>query len=191
VTEGCFNANTGNPISKTDYAANAGDIQYQWLGTGPGTNCITSNLYPNCGFSTSNQNGVSYNQSEIKPENITDGLSQTMFAAEKYMNPNFYYTGSCCSDNNSAYEGHDWDLNRWVPTVGGHDQGATNTSSTQPKRDTIGFEDCTDRFGSAHATCFHAVFCDGSVHTLQFSIDLQVFSCLGARNDQIPHDDIY
>jgi hypothetical protein len=41
----------------------------------------------------------------------------------------------------------------------------------------------TCSFGSAHAGGWNAVFCDGSVHGMGFSINAQVHSNLGNRRD--------
>jgi hypothetical protein len=104
--------------------------------------------------------------------------------------------GSTCSDNNSAYEGYDWDLNRWGPLL--NSDGSVNSGSVAsraPARDSVNIDPpdskgnggCTERFGSAHPAGFHAVFADGSVHLLQFSIDLAAFGKLTSRNDGHVH----
>jgi prepilin-type N-terminal cleavage/methylation domain-containing protein/prepilin-type processing-associated H-X9-DG protein len=167
-------------FAKTDYAINSG-TDVNGFTTGPGCGCLNS--YPNCGWNPQPQNtGISYRRSEVTIENITDGTSRTLYAAEKYMNPHQYYTGSGCSDNNTAYEGYDWDLNRWShPTA----------SNRKPRQDTPGFENCTQRFGSAHSVGFNAVFCDGSVKLLSYSINQAIFSYLGNRKDGQEFDDNY
>ncbi|MCA9100303.1 MAG: DUF1559 domain-containing protein [Planctomycetales bacterium] len=40
--------------------------------------------------------------------------------------------------------------------------------------------------GSAHAAAFNTVFCDGSVHSLAYSLDGQMHWRLGVRNDGLP-----
>ena len=67
----------------------------------------------------------------------------------------------------------------------------TNTANTTPMQDTPGFEDCTYRFGSAHAGIFNAVFCDGSVRPISYTIDLKVWAGMGIRNDQVAFGDIF
>ena len=57
---------------------------------------------------------------------------------------------------------------------------------TTPLQDAPGFSSatsCVYNFGSPHANGFNAVFCDGSVHTLSYNIDLMVLGCLGNRMD--------
>ena len=52
--------------------------------------------------------GVSYRLSQVRPQDITDGLSNTIFASEKYMDkcPQYnYYNGTAAADNNSAMDG--------------------------------------------------------------------------------------
>jgi len=173
--EHSYNAGSPKQVAKTDYAANAGT--WSIVGTGPRMSCLDS--YPNCNWSNGiekiikNFNGISTEQSEVRPAHITDGASNTMFCAEKYMNSKQYETGKGCSDNNSAYQGNDWDLNRWVGTG----------SDRKPRQDTPGFEDCTRRFGSAHSSGFQTALCDGSVHLISYSIDQNVFTNLGNRKD--------
>jgi len=182
-SEPTWNAETPGTVSKTDYAANGGTNPI--LGTGPSTDCLTK--YPNCNWSHSddwmkqNHDGVSSERSEIQAAHILDGLTHTIFAAEKYMNPDYYFTGNCCADNNSAYQGNDWDLNRWT----GKSEGR------RPRQDTPGYGNCTEQFGSAHSASFHAVMCDGSVQTISYTIDLDVYTYLGSRKDKKPISDIY
>jgi len=178
--EPSWNANSPSTFSKTDYAANGGT--HRILGTGPRTSCLTN--YPNCNWTHSdawmsqNHDGVSSERSQIAPAHITDGLSRTFFAGEKYMNPAYYYTGNSCADNNSAYQGNDWDLNRWTGTGSGR----------KPRQDTPDYGNCTEQFGSAHAVGVHFVFCDGSVHTVNYDIDLTLYTQLGNREDGVMFD---
>ncbi len=119
----------------------------------------------------------------MQPAHIKDGLSNTIFAGEKYLNPNYYYTGNSCVDNNSAFQGNDWDLNRWVPPLDANGNLRTDASNYQPRQDTPNDQDCTYRFGSAHPSGFNVVMCDGSTRMLSYAIDLRIFSFLGNRRD--------
>lgn len=193
VYEGAHNADNPPLMSKTDYAANGGTQII--LGGGPSSlSCLDT--YPNCNWTHSDSwlvqyfDGVSGERSEIRPAHIRDGLSNTIFAGEKYLNPDYYFTGNCCVDNNAPYQGNDWDLNRWVPSVDASGN-VTNGSARKPRQDTPKFENCTQRFGSAHASGFNVVMCDGSVRMLDYSIDLRTLSYLGNRKDQETINDDY
>jgi len=175
--EASYNADTLEYYAKTDYAANGGTMTLN--GGGPSsTSCLRD--YPKCSWSHSdawmyqNFHGISSERSEIGLQDIPDGASNTYLAGEKYLNPEYYYTGSSCVDNNSVYQGNDWDTNRWVG----------NSSTYKPRQDTPGFENCTSRFGSAHTYGFHMVMCDGSVHQIPYSVDGLVHERLGNRRDR-------
>ena len=45
-----------------------------------------------------------------------------------------------------------------------------------------GFEDCTQRFGSAHSVGPIMVLCDGSIRSIDYEIDKWVYSAMGSRN---------
>jgi hypothetical protein len=68
------------------------------------------------------------------------------------------------------YLGFDWDVGRWA------------NKNNLPRRDRPGFGN-SPNFGSAHATICQFVFCDGSVHSLAYSIDGDTWAYLAARND--------
>jgi len=177
------NAVSTNPpvtvLAKTDYAANGGTALH--LGSGPGIDCLNS--YPNCDWSNSDWypnspfNGVSGARSEVAPAQITDGSSHTFFAGEKYLNPDDYETGNDGADNGCMYEGNDWDTNRWGNT------------SLPPWHDTSGFDSMSSRFGSPHAAGVNFVMCDGSVQSINYSINAQVYEYLANRKDNAPIDE--
>ena len=99
---------------------------------------------------------------------VRDGASNTYLVGEKYLMPENYDNGSDPADNESIYLGCDWDYVRWT--------------ENPPIRDTSAKLD-TYRFGSAHPGGFNAVFCDGSVHGMSYSIDPLVHQYLGNRKD--------
>ena len=169
--EGSRNCDKPSTMAKTDYAGNGGTSN-QFLGGGPSLSCLE--LYPNCSdwpFSDATINekfdGVTGMRSEVRPEDIRDGTSNTYLAGEKYLNPKKYLTGDDGADNNSAYNGNDWDTNRW--------------SGWTPHQDTPDWGTTASWFGSAHAGAFHMVLCDGSVQSISYSIDPTVHKNLGNR----------
>ena len=165
------NASLPSALNKTDYAANGGTTLL--LGGTPPTSCLTT--YPtNCNFpSLANFNGVVSECSQVTPAAISDGLGNTIFAGEKYLNPNYYLNGQDGADNNSMLIGWDWDIGRWFE------------SNTRPMRDTCGLTGDFKHFGSAHPSGVQFVFCDGAVHSLGYNIDSTVYQNLGCRNDGV------
>lgn len=125
-----------------------------------------------------NFNGISSERSEIQAAHIRDGTSNTYLAGEKYLSMDRYLTGDDGADNNSAYQGNDWDTNRWA------------SSAWTPRQDRESYDVTSSRFGSAHSGSLNMVFCDGSVHSISYSIDPSVHGYLGSRHDgeAIPGD---
>jgi len=109
----------------------------------------------------------------VKMADILDGASFTYLLGEKYLNPDRYYDGMEHTDNNGIVVGFDWDFQRWT--------------DTPPWQDTPG-DSRLYCFGSAHAVGFHMAFCDGSVHSMSYSIDPEVHLYLGSRADLKPID---
>ena len=118
----------------------------------------------------SKQNGISYQVSEVQIAHIRDGTSNTAMVGEKYMDPLRYADGHAWDDDQNIFLGHDRDVNRytWFPP--------------QPDREGYNPSDWY-HFGSAHPVTFQMAYCDGSVHTLLFDIDEDVFRLLGGRDD--------
>jgi prepilin-type N-terminal cleavage/methylation domain-containing protein/prepilin-type processing-associated H-X9-DG protein len=158
--------------AKTDYAANAGS----YIGSDTSTTTPSSSSTA----MDTNYNGVSYRKSQVRDADI-EGMSYTIFAAEKYMNSIHYTSGDGASDNNCAFDGFGTQTNRWVPLASA--STAQFQQQTQPMQDNLaaafGSDDPSYRFGSNHASGCNAAFCDGSVRLLQFSIDPRVLTYLG------------
>jgi prepilin-type N-terminal cleavage/methylation domain-containing protein/prepilin-type processing-associated H-X9-DG protein len=179
VTEPSINAADPSVEAKSDYAANGG-TKGNFLGSFGDIGCLER--YPDCGFPNTQGrfDGISTVISEVKLGQVSDGTSKTMFIGEKYLNPEYYLTGSSCVDNNAITQGNDWDVNRWFPEWDGTQ--IRNGPVRRPRQDTPGFENCTERFGSSHSARFNAVFCDGSVQGIDYDIDLRVYVAMGSRD---------
>jgi prepilin-type N-terminal cleavage/methylation domain-containing protein/prepilin-type processing-associated H-X9-DG protein len=192
IHQGTINAaTTGAPLNKTDYAANAGATRNSNVNEmGPGdTGCY--NTYPNCSFGVdqTTADGIVYQISQVTAAKIPDGMSYTFLAGEKYLMPQYYYTGQDRGDDNSMMLGHDHDTLRWVSSQAPNSSGWATSCVWLPMRDTPGVTgdgaDTPDNFGSAHVAGVNFVYCDGSVQLVNFAIDPTTYACLGCRNDRM------
>ncbi len=165
------NAIFATEAAKTDYAANVGDTASLSIYAGPKSveegETRTAADWPDLSHLT----GVCYSRSEISISRVRDGTSHTYLFAEKYLNPDDYATGNDAADNENMYVGYDNDHYR--------------TTYVAPHSDQAGVPDAL-AFGSAHSGGFNAVFCDGSVRSMSYSIDLDTHRCLGNRADGLP-----
>lgn len=117
----------------------------------------------------------------VRIAQVTDGTSNTLLVGEKYVRSDLYQGGSD-SDDRGWSDGWDPDTIRsscFVP-VGDSDPAGF----TGPDAETLfGLRTDVWYFGSAHPGILNAVFVDGSVHTLNFDIDVVLLNNLGSRND--------
>jgi prepilin-type processing-associated H-X9-DG protein len=162
-------ANDAN-VARGDYAICAGDVNawlYQDL-------TIQQGEDPNFAWTNTDVlTGVSYVRSALKIREIIDGLSHQIYAGEKYLNPDSYYTGLDWADNENMMAGWNDDYSRFA--------------QIPPQRDRPGLADSYP-FGSAHSSTANFVFCDGSVHNIAYTVDATTFSRLGNRKDRNPVD---
>ncbi len=170
---------------KTDYAANAGSYLIN-IGTGPSSwaSAVNSNgtLNENAFYPASTlkwTTGVCGQRSRVKMADITDGTSNTYLVGEKYLNPDAYY-GQVCDGGDDQYDfgGDSVDLTR----AAGSSATIAVNFAIAPLQDIPGHADGAP-FGSAHAVGFNMAFCDGSVRTIPYSIDLLAHMYLSSRND--------
>ena len=162
-------------MARTDYAAcsGGGGVQY---GTGPRSSSAADQAaYFGTRITTNFQTyaGISFEQSTIRKDDITDGLSQTVMLGEKYLGVNLYGTGLDGADNENQFVGFDNDIHR--------------ATSEVPKQDRWGLGDGFG-FGSAHANASNFALCDGSVITISYFVDAETFRRLGTRSEGLPVD---
>jgi len=170
-----FNCNPSPMIAKLDYAANAGDTGVTQFFQGPTSYADGDNPAWSKWNDTSLMTGISFERSEIGPGHVRDGTSNTYLIGEKYLNPDDYITGLDLADNEDAYSGFDNDIFR------------STALGLPPLQDTPGNAN-GDSFGGPHSGTFNMSFCDGSIHTISFSIDPEVHRRLGNRRDGLTVD---
>jgi prepilin-type N-terminal cleavage/methylation domain-containing protein len=197
VHSGCF-AEFERPafISAMDYAGNAGSINraVHGIATNASGGGLSANGFPAFRLPQAEReeawirsggypihvpgvndgrriNGVIGILGRVRHDDVPDGASNTLLAAERRMWPEGYETSYCENDQGWTV-GFDWDNVRWT-------EQQPQPDFTIPPGVNPG---CQGMFGSAHPTGFGAVFCDGAVRTFSYSIDLTVFRALGSRN---------
>ncbi len=205
---------TSIPIfTKADYAANDGDGGAQWDELGTSADDYGSPDFDTCIANTQNKtwkkflnyNGVVTYRSQTRISEVSDGTSNTFMVGEKYLNADSYINGEGDSgDDGANFNGQDEDNCRWsvynlasqkngtyycveYKTDGVTPYGADG-NSTPPRQDTPGLNTVQtyNAWGSAHAAGFNMCFCDGSVHTIPYSIDLLMNHRFANRMDHKP-----
>ena len=183
-SQGYFTASGTPAVAKSDYAANGGDRNFYpssgglWQSNCGNMDCGPASLPSDAELETFAQatnaatqpTGVVFVMSAITPASVLDGLSTTLLAGEKSLNPDFYTTGGSAGDNETMYVG-----------VNGENIRAANWGGPAAQdRQGVDFHNA---FGSAHAGQFATVRCDGSVHMLSYDIDATTYGRLANRRD--------
>ena len=172
-------------VARSDYSANCGDVDtvaYQLdgatlnsiygnelnSGSGSGNDRLAPTTFPapaNFDWPTNLANtfsGVSFQRSSVRIKDITDGTSNTYMVGEKFLYVDEYSTGLDQSDNEWAWVGFDNDMYVAAYHAPRHDANRVNATSDRADY---------NRWGGAHVSTFNMVFCDGSVHSISYTID--------------------
>ena len=186
ITRECNGILVLNGVTKADYAANSGDALRSAAKPFNSEFAMWSpesyeSLLETANWTRTNdpetiyyQTGVIYYRSTVRPAQVTDGMSKTYLAGEKFMSTEYYDNvngvegNGILGDNQSAWAGYEWDNHRvaWNPA------SEHSESFYQPARD----DDLNDEkgifaFGSIHPSSFNMAYCDGSVRTISYDVD--------------------
>ncbi len=186
-----FNIDRPSIIGRSDYAAcggdNNGSTNTTWKGdwngdtTLAGADAQTYDAWQGRTGTDDDCTGVIGRRSECELAHIYDGASVTYMLGERYINPDDYYDGRECCDDQGWDLGYDYDTNRWT----------VNNSSCRPRQDQPGSGGCNVNFGSAHQRGFNMAFCDGCVRMIDYSIAGDVHAALGNRKDGKNFDELW
>ncbi len=174
-------------IARSDYAGNSGSVTNAQASYKTVTTLQEGDSWTDSQGLTylvnANDGGVFFVRSMVKMGDITDGASNTFLCGEKYIDPDWYYTGQDAGDDQCWTQAWDYDGNRYTYCSG----DPTYLPYFQPISDAPGYSD-PFVFGSAHRNGFGMAMCDGSVHTVSYTIDLATYRLLGDRADGMPVD---
>jgi prepilin-type N-terminal cleavage/methylation domain-containing protein len=107
----------------------------------------------------------------VRIATISDGVSNTLLVGEKQLDPSQL---GLTADDNQPYNRPGWS----------GDYEVYRTAVEQPEQDELReYPGSCTYFGSAHTSTFQTVFCDGSVRTVRYSVDLTVWKRACIRND--------
>ena len=156
-------------IAVTDYAGNGGSYG-NWGSMTPPANSLDGVLTP------------SVTGPPISIALITDGTSNTLLVAEKWLYYQWYNdrtTGDgWCIDNEGWCEGWDNDTICYSGTLENNVY-----ASVPPQPDVMTGWDCGYIYGSSHPNGFMGLLCDGSTRFLNYNIDPTAWRYLCCRND--------
>jgi prepilin-type N-terminal cleavage/methylation domain-containing protein/prepilin-type processing-associated H-X9-DG protein len=167
---GRANAATSHVHARSDYAGNGGSGAYIHLGSAGPWNW--PQVTPTVWLDQNLFDGVIFQRSTVQLRDVVDGLSSTYFVGEKNLMPDHYYDGWDPGDTGPMVQGYDWDIVRMG-----------NKTGEPLYRDRAGVV-VSGSFGSTHAQFCNFVFCDGSVHSVNYNIDMELHRRLASRKDK-------
>ena len=136
---------------------------------------------PNIGDNNPWPNPIFSFRSMTSIASITDGTSNTLLAGEKHITPKDLGKGDAAGDY-AYYSGYNYVTAQ--RSAGWYYDDSKNKTNKPLMKVTDARADI--RFGSWHTSGVNFVFCDGSVRTLPFNIDLETLRRLAVRNDGQP-----
>ncbi len=173
-----WNAVATDTIARNDYVGiNGNPTSTTWGGCPQSYNYLN---HDSCPWENTTQfNGIIFFRGEIRTRDVADGLSSTFMVGEKWVNIR-YYQGNSAGTTGDA----------------GDDEGlfcsGDTSRSTSFALPPLPDDNCADlvmrseakwdRLGSAHSSGFNVMFGDGSVRTINYDIEPNVYDALGTRS---------
>lgn len=175
---GARNASPNPVAGRADYAINCGSQKANELNPGPSSIAAGSNGWgPGSETGRSNgrmlYSGFSFTNSKIAVKHVPDGLSKTAMIMEKHVFINWYTTGEDWGDNETWCTGFNNDNFR--PTQYRPVRDATTDQYTKSAGRYI--------TGSSHQAGIHVCMGDGSVTTVDYAVEREVYQQMGHRGN--------
>jgi prepilin-type N-terminal cleavage/methylation domain-containing protein len=169
---------TTNPIFSCPSVRSPVTVTYPDEYTPPVTGTVVTHAL--CDYAASNLEGTGVVRQyyPVRIAEITDGTSNTMLVADKWLD-----LSSLRQDEPGDNEGY----------TAGFDHDTVRYTNLSPVPDRNGGEGKYDhQFGSAHIGRINAVLADGSVRSISYTISPTVFSYVGNKSDgQVFHPDAF
>ncbi|MCA9187943.1 MAG: DUF1559 domain-containing protein, partial [Planctomycetales bacterium] len=126
-----------------------------------------------CDYAASNREGAGVTRrfAPVESRQLEDGHSTTLMLGEKRLN--LSDLGEPQDDDNEGY-------------TAGWNSDTIRRIDQSPRPDFHGDGDGDGLFGSSHAAGINTVWADGSVHLIQYDIEVSVFERLGVIDDGQP-----
>ena len=156
------NGTVADPTALDNQVYDGVIVRSAWRSTGPGTGDFVNISRP------------------VSIAKISDGTSHTFVVGEKYLRSDLYDGGSK-SDDKGWTDGWDPDAIRSTCFAPYQDGSGFQFTPLNTPADLFGSDRDVYYFGSAHAGGFNGVFADGSVHTMNYDIDVVLFNGLATR----------
>ncbi len=192
---------SGCNLARSDYAASSGNLVPDLVGEEAGPGSYTEAETYDWIFDQSGDekrtrflNGITYQRSQVRLAQITDGMSKTAMVAERYVMPDRYFNGEDPADDQNIFVAHDRDMNRYFAlgqvdpkTIGSAPRLPVHPSHRSlPIPDTPGLSyDDKYLFGSAHVSGLNVLFGDGGVRFVTYEVDHEVWRLYGGRDDEM------
>jgi prepilin-type processing-associated H-X9-DG protein len=125
----------------------------------------------------------------IKLGNIPDGASNTLFIGEKYTPSGIDTLPSDTGDQQGAFYYFNADTVRFAnmqPIQDNQNLTGTYAVNSVTPQFSGNPQIVTYPFGSSHPGAMNAAFADGSVRSIRYSVDLDIFQRTAGRNDRLP-----